>query len=106
MTADNVLFNLNGSGAGVILNKPVGDAVGIFLAPEREIILDKATLVGAIIGGGDGNKLVVHSGATLVSAVPEVTPSSVIFGFLGLIVAVTSRRALTGRGGQLARSRK
>ena len=29
--------------------------------------------------------------------VPEVTASSVIFGFLGLVVAVSSRRALSGR---------
>lgn len=29
--------------------------------------------------------------------VPEVTPSSVIFGFLGLVVAVSSRRALAAR---------
>jgi hypothetical protein len=103
VTADNVLFNFNGSGNGITLNKPVGDAMGIFLAPQREIILDKATLIGAIIGGGDGNKVVIHSGATLISAVPEVTPSSVIFGFLGLIVAVSSRRVLAGRVGAVAK---
>jgi hypothetical protein len=35
--------------------------------------------------------------ATGVAPVPEVTPSSVIFGFLGLVVAVSSRCALTRR---------
>jgi hypothetical protein len=29
--------------------------------------------------------------------IPEVSPASVIFGFLGLVVAVSSRRALNGR---------
>jgi hypothetical protein len=106
VTPDNVLFNFNGAGDGITLNKPVGDAMGIFLAPQRDIILDKATLIGAIIGGGDGNKLVVHSGATLITAVPEVTPSSVIFGFLGLVVAVSSRRVLMGRALALAAARK
>jgi hypothetical protein len=37
-----------------------------------------------------------------VVPIPEVTPSSVIFGFLGLIVAVSSRRALAGRVRALA----
>jgi hypothetical protein len=37
-----------------------------------------------------------------VVPIPEVAPSSVIFGFLGLIVAVTSRRALRGRVRALA----
>jgi hypothetical protein len=105
VTPDNVLFNFNGTGDGITLNKPVGDAMGIFLAPQRDIILDKATLIGAVIGGGDGSKLVIHSGATLITAVPEVTPSSVIFGFLGLVVAVGSRRALMGRALALAAER-
>ena len=41
--------------------------------------------------------------ATGVNPVPEVTPASVIFGFLGLIVAVSSRRALAGRVSVIAR---
>jgi hypothetical protein len=41
--------------------------------------------------------------ATGVNPVPEVTPASVIFGFLGLIVAVSSRRALAGRVSAIAR---
>ena len=40
-----------------------------------------------------------------VTVVPEVTPGSVIFGFLGLVVAVASRRAI-GRQPQRARARK
>jgi hypothetical protein len=84
VTADNVLFNLNGAGAGVIISKPVGDANGIFLAPQREILLDKATLVGAMIGGGDGNKFQIHSGATL-TVIPEV---SSFLPIVGVIVAV------------------
>jgi hypothetical protein len=37
------------------------------------------------------------SAATRVAPVPEVTPVSVIFGFVGLVVAVSSRRVLGGR---------
>ena len=35
--------------------------------------------------------------------VPEVTPSSVVFGFLGLVTAVSSRRALSNRARALNR---
>jgi hypothetical protein len=38
--------------------------------------------------------------------VPEVAPSSMIFGFVGLVVAVSSRRALAGRVRAVARRNK
>ena len=106
VTPDNILFNLNGPGDAVNIYKPVGSAYGIFLAPQRDIILDKAILVGAVIGGGDDHKFVIHSGATLISAVPEVTPSSVIFGFIGLIAAFGSRRVLMTRALALVAQRR
>lgn len=86
VTPDNVLFNFNGTGNGVNLFKPVGYAQGIFLAPQRDIILDKATLVGAVIGGGNG-RFVIHSGATLINPIPEV---SSLMPLCGLLVAVFS----------------
>jgi len=91
VTADNILFNLNGAGEGVTLNKPVGFAYGTFLAPQRDIILDKATLIGAVIGGGDG-RFVIHSGATLINPIPEVSFSGLWIGFAGLICAFHVRR--------------
>ncbi len=97
VTADNVLFNFNGAGDGVILNKPVGVAFGIFLAPERDIILDKATLTGAVIGGGNGNKLVIHSGATLIGVVPEMSsvwPIGGLFAAIGISVCLRRRKVV------------
>lgn len=87
ITPDNILFNLNGSGQGVDIFKPVGNAYGIFLAPQRDVILDKATLVGAVIGGGDGNNFVIHSGATLIAPVPEVSSFLPVCGLLAAVFA-------------------
>lgn len=92
VTADNVLFNLVGTGNGVTIDKPVGDAAGIFLAPLRDIILDKATLEGAIIGGGGGNGLTVHSGANLIGVIPE--PPTYLAGLLAIAVLLLSHAKL------------
>ena len=59
---------------------------------------------GQINGEIIARTLTTSSGALAV--VPEVTPSSVIFGFLGLIVAVSSRRALMGQVRAVAARRK
>ncbi len=40
--------------------------------------------------------------ASGVAPVPEVTPASVVFGFLGLIVALSSRKMMMKRAGALA----
>jgi hypothetical protein len=61
----NVLWNFIGSGNDVSISKPVGSAQGIFLAPGRNLLLDKASLTGALIGAEGGLKLLVHSGAKL-----------------------------------------
>ena len=92
--AQNVVFNFVGSGDSLMTH--VGNMVrGVILAPDRDITFHGA--FGEIIGGG--NSLTLMSGATVTgfTNVPEVTPASVIFGFLGLIVAVSSRRALMAR---------
>jgi hypothetical protein len=68
-------------------------------------------IYGTVIATGTGASVNLHPGQingeiiarTLTTSsgalgvIPEVTPSSVIFGFLGLIVAFTSRRALINR---------
>ena len=92
VAADNVLFNLVGIGNGATIDKPVGNAVGIFLAPLGDIILDKATLEGAIIGGGGGNRLTVHSGARLIGVIPE--PPTYLAGLLAIAVLLLSHAKL------------
>jgi choice-of-anchor A domain-containing protein len=95
LTAKNVLWNFigTGSGAGIATGKS-GVAYGTFLSPDRSFSITDTTLFGSIIAQGD---LKIGSEALVIQPVPEVTPSSVIFGFLGLVVAVSSRRALSGR---------
>ena len=61
----NVLWNFIGAGNDVSISKPVGSAQGIFLAPGRNLLLDKASLTGAVMGAEGGLKLLVHSGAKL-----------------------------------------
>jgi hypothetical protein len=61
----NVLWNFIGAGDDVSISKPVGSAHGIFLAPGRNLLLDKASLTGALMGAEGGLKLLVHSGAKL-----------------------------------------
>ena len=61
----NVLWNFIGAGNDVSISKPVGSAQGIFLAPGRNLLLDKASLTGAVMGAKGGLKLLVHSGAKL-----------------------------------------
>jgi choice-of-anchor A domain-containing protein len=93
VTATNVVFNFIGAGSSLMTH--VGNNVqGIVLAPQRDITFHG--LFGEVIGGG--KTLTLMSGATVNGFnVPEVTPSSVIFGFLGLVVAFGSRRTLMGR---------
>jgi hypothetical protein len=60
-----VLWNFIGAGSDVSISKPVGSAQGIFLAPGRNLLLDNASVTGALIGAEGGLKLLVHSGAQL-----------------------------------------
>src|SRR3954451_22485804 len=97
LTSADVVYNLTG------LNSKLTTSGGGNAQQINGIIL--ATGSGASVNLHPGQingeiitqYLTTSSGALVFSPVPEVTPSSVIFGFLGLIVAVTSRRALSGR---------
>ena len=63
LTSDHVLFNFSTTGTGDIdIFKDTAVAYGTFLAPTRDVTLDKATLYGAVLSG---EKIVVHSGAQL-----------------------------------------
>ena len=93
LTADNVLINYTGtkdvqfSGGG-----NSSQVFGTILAPNATVGLHPGFVAGSIIA----NAITMSSGADVVP-VPEVAPSSLIFGFLGLLVAFSSRRALAGR---------
>jgi choice-of-anchor A domain-containing protein len=65
---------------------------GTILSPNAEVGLHPGLVVGSVIA----QSITMSSGANVIP-VPEVTPASVIFGFVGLLVAVTSRRAFMSR---------
>ena len=92
LTAENVLWNLNGLGGQVVISS---DSVvqGIFLAPDRGIVVDNANITGAVIGGGGyqdshSNSISVHS-SSVITAVPE--PGSLSLLAIGF-AAVCARR--------------
>jgi choice-of-anchor A domain-containing protein len=93
LSAADVLINYTGtadvrfSGGG-----NTSQVYGTILAPNATVGLHPGLVVGSVIA----DAITMSSGANVVP-VPEVAPSSVIFGFLGLIVAVSSRRALAVR---------
>ncbi len=94
LTADNVLLNYTGtsdvrfSGGG-----NSSQVYGTILAPNAHVSLSPGLVVGRVIAAG----LSLSSGAQILTPVPEVTPGSVIFGFLGLVIAVGSRKTLAAR---------
>lgn len=85
-TANSVLTHATGSGKfDAIVYVPVSD----FNLSDRYVTLYFA-------GQGNGG-FEEWTAATGMAAVPEVTPASVLIGFLGLLVAVSSRRMLSKR---------
>jgi len=95
LTADNVLINYTGSSDIRFSGGSNSSRVfGTILAPDANVVLSPGFVAGSIIASA----IQMSSGANVeLVPVPEVTPSSVIFGFLGLLVAVSSRRVLAGR---------
>jgi choice-of-anchor A domain-containing protein len=93
LSAADVLINYTGtkdvqfSGGG-----NTSQVFGTILAPNATVGVHPGLVVGSVIA----NAITMSSGADIVP-VPEVVPSSVIFGFLGLVVALGSRRILRGR---------
>jgi hypothetical protein len=98
VTANQVLFNFPGSGAGVTLYKSSNVINGTFLAPERSIDYhNPASFNGAIIA----LNIDIHSNANLTGAaftLPIVAPPASLtgyvtdqngFGLLGVIVNLT-----------------
>ena len=99
--ASDVLINYTGtsefrfSGGG-----NTSRVYGTILAPNATVGLHPGFVFGRVIANG----ITMSSGANVIMPIPEVTPGSVIFGFVGLIVAFTSRRALAARVRAVARN--
>jgi PEP-CTERM motif len=74
LLAQNVLWDMNGLGGGIVISS--GSVVeGIFLAPDRGVLVDASTVTGSVIGGGGyqdahSNLMSVHSTST-INSVPE-----------------------------------
>ena len=93
LTAGNVLVNYTGTND--VSTSGGGNASRIYatiLAPNATVGLHPGFVGGSIIAGA----ITMSSGANVIP-VPEVTPGSVIFGFLGFVVAFSSRRMLMAR---------
>jgi hypothetical protein len=95
LTSSNVFINLTGANSNLTTSGG-GNAQQIFgtvLATglNASVNLHPGQINGEIIA----RTLTTSSGA--LGVVPEVTPSSVVFGFIGLVVAFSSRRTLMAR---------
>jgi hypothetical protein len=101
---NSVIYNdqQHGSGsADINIFIPVSDFAGV--KPSDYVYMYQAWGSPDTSNGGFEETALISG----VVPVPEIAPSSVICGFLGLVVAVSSRRALSGRVRALAkRSRK
>jgi choice-of-anchor A domain-containing protein len=93
LTPDHVLINYTGTGN---INTSGGSnssrIYANILAPNAHVQLTPGYVAGFIIA----QSIQMASGANVVP-VPEVTPSSVLLGFIGLAVAFSSRRTLMAR---------
>ena len=93
LSAADVLINYTGtndvqfSGGG-----NTSQIFGSILAPNATVGLHPGLVVGSVIA----NAITMSSGADVVP-VPEVAPASLLIGFLGLVVALGSRRMLGAR---------
>ncbi len=109
LTPNDVVYNLTGANSNLTTSGG-GNAQqinGIVLATgaNASVNLHPGQINGEVIA-----RTFTTSSGALVNAppvpVPEVAPSSVIFGFLGLVVAFSSRRALMARVRAISMERK
>src|SRR5258707_490256 len=84
VTANNVLWDMHGNGGGIVISSGA-DVDGIFLAPDRGVLVDASIVNGEVIGGGgsdaNDNSMSVHSTSTITN-VPE--PGAGVLALLGL----------------------
>jgi hypothetical protein len=70
----NIYWNFKGAGGDVVINSMgQGQTVyGNFLAPDRNLTADHATVLGRLIAGGSGSSLSIHS-SSKVTTPPSVS---------------------------------
>jgi hypothetical protein len=112
----NITLNGGSQGNGILLGGGLksSDVFINLTSPDANVTTtgggNAQQIFGTVIATGVNASVNLHPGQingeiiarTLTTSsgafeVPEVTPSSVIFGFLGLVVAISSRRALMAR---------
>ncbi len=103
LTGTDVVYNLVGANSKITSsgggNSQHIDGIVLATGINQSVNLHPGQIDGEVIA----RTFTSSSGALVFSNVPEVTPSSVMFGFVGLIVAASSRRMLSRR---LAATRK
>ncbi len=104
LTSDDVFYNL--TGANSQLNATGGGNAqtieGYVLATgaNASVNLHPGAIMGQVFTTtftSSSGALITATPPGMITQLPEVTPASVIFGFLGLIVAMSSRRMLNRR---------
>ncbi len=101
LTANNVLINYTGT-ANISTSggSNISQIFANILAPNAHVQLTPGYVNGFIIAAS----IQMASGANIIP-VPEVASQSVIFCFLGLVVAISARRALTVRSRRMVAPR-
>ena len=105
----NLAYNMNAGGgtANSVITTATGSGKydATVYVPVSDFNLNDKYVILYFAGQGNGG-FEEWTAATLAAPVPEVTPGSVIFGFLGLIVAAGSRRTLMARVRAISAGRK
>lgn len=88
IAAGNIVWNLNGfsSQKNDVTLTSGATLAGIFLAPQRNVIIDHGNITGEVIGGGENIQpgLSIHSGST-ITGVPVPEPATFMAGVLLLL---------------------
>ncbi len=83
ITAGNVLWNLAGDTDGDIAIHADAFVAGTILAPDRSLVSTHGHFDGAVIAGGSGHELDIHSGSQVnqPAAVPDGGSTCALLGF-------------------------
>lgn len=84
--AGNILWSLNGTGGDVSISSGA-NVQGIFLAPDRNFLVDNANVLGQIIGGGLSMDVSIHSSSTITMPGGQVPDTGSAFALLSLGLA-------------------
>jgi choice-of-anchor A domain-containing protein len=89
ITPGNIVWNLDGLSAqkNDVTISSGATVYGIFLAPQRNVVIDHGHVTGAVIGGGQSSDpgLSIHSSSTIDWVVPVPEPATFLVGALLLL---------------------